>query len=414
MKPVKLIIAGAGDRGTVYASYASIHPHRAQVVGIAEPRKFYRERIAEEHEIPDANVFTDWKALAERKKFGDAAIIATQDAMHLEPAVAFANKGYHILLEKPMAPDEESCRKIAQAAIRNRIIFCVCHVLRYTAYTQKLKALIDSGAIGEIISLQRLEPLGYWHQAHSFVRGNWRNEAASSFMLLAKSCHDIDWIRYMIGKKCLAVSSFGSLKHFRKEEKPKNAGDRCLDCAYEPNCPYSAKKIYLGFLNRGIKGWPVNIIAPEVSEENILIALKDGPYGQCVYECNTDVVDHQVVNMEFEGGATASFTMTAFAKARKRETRIFGTRGEIYGNGTAIHLYDFLTDKTIVFDMTPSDSGIIEQHGGGDHGLMESFVSAVAQNDPSKILSGPEETLESHLIVFAAEKSRRERKVVTL
>lgn len=414
MDPVKLIIAGAGDRGTTYASYAATYPNRAQIVGVAEPRDFFRQRMAKDHHIPAENVFTDWKALAAKDKFADAVIIATQDAMHLEPAVAFANKGYHILLEKPMAPDEASCRKIVEAAIANEIIFAVCHVLRYTPYTQQLKQIIDSGAIGEIVSIQHLEPVGYWHQAHSFVRGNWRNEKESSFMLLAKSCHDLDWLRYMIGEKCRAVSSFGSLKHFRREEKPPDAGNRCLDCNYEPSCPYSAKKIYIGFLRRGIKGWPVNVVTPEVSEENVLAALKEGPYGRCVYECDNDVVDHQVVNMEFEGDKTASFTMTAFTKANDRKTRIFGTRGEIEGDGTKISLYDFLMEKTKVIDVAVSDSDTLELHGGGDYGVMNSFVSAVAHNDPSEILSGPEETLESHLIVFAAERSRRERRTVTL
>ncbi|MGD9381940.1 MAG: Gfo/Idh/MocA family oxidoreductase, partial [Candidatus Thorarchaeota archaeon] len=222
MKPVELVIVGAGDRGTVYASYASENPDLAKVVGVAEPRDFYRQRMVEKHDIPRENVFTDWKDLSKKERFADAVVIATQDSMHLGPAIAFANKGYHMLLEKPMAPDEESCKEIVKAALDNRILFAVAHVLRYTSYTRKLKEIIDSGAIGEVISLHRLEPVGYWHQAHSFVRGNWRREDESSFMLLAKSCHDIDWIRHIVGKRCRAISSFGSLVHFREENKPIN------------------------------------------------------------------------------------------------------------------------------------------------------------------------------------------------
>ncbi|MHA2233178.1 MAG: Gfo/Idh/MocA family protein [Candidatus Hodarchaeales archaeon] len=413
VEPVKVIIVGAGDRGTTYAAYASEFPDRAQIVGVAEPREVYRQKLASTHQIPAENVFTDWRGLVEKDKFADAAIIATPDALHMEPAVAFANQGYHILLEKPMAPDEKSCRKIVEAALANDIIFSVCHVLRYTPYTQKLKSLIKSGVIGEVVSLQHLEPVGYWHQAHSFVRGNWRNEAESSFMLLAKSCHDIDWIRYIIHEKCKAISSFGSLKHLKRTEKPVNAGNRCLTCDYEPHCPYSAKKIYLGFLKRGIKGWPVSVVTPDVSQRTILDALKEGPYGRCVYECDNDVVDHQVVNMEFEGGKTATFTMTAFTKASYRKTRIFGTRGEIYGDGSKIQLYDFLTDETEVIDVRSLETSNLSQHGGGDFGVIDSFICAVAQNDPQQILSGPKETLESHLIVFAAEKSRREGRIVT-
>jgi len=232
MKQVRLIIVGAGDRGTVYATYAKEHPERAKVVGVAEPRDFYRERMIKEYDIPEVNVFTDWKELAKEDKFADAVIIATQDHMHRDPVIKFAKKGYHILLEKPMATDEKGCKDITKAVQSKKIIFAVGHVLRYTRYTKKLKKILDSGRIGNIISLQRLEPVGYWHQAHSFVRGNWRKESDSSFMLLTKSCHDLDWILYIIGKKCKNVSSFGSLTHFKRENKPPNAGDNCLDCIF--------------------------------------------------------------------------------------------------------------------------------------------------------------------------------------
>jgi predicted dehydrogenase len=212
-------------------------------------------------------------------------IIATPDALHLEPAVAFAQRGYNMLLEKPLAPDPESCQRIANAALAHNIIFAVAHVMRYTNYTQQLKHLIISGVIGELVSIQHLERVGYWHYAHSFVRGNWRNEFESSCMLLAKSCHDVDWLRYMIGHPCVQVSSFGSLMHFRKEAKPKAAGEakHCLDCAFEPCCPYSAKKFYLHELFSQDKlGWPLNVITTDFTAEGVLEALRHGPYGRCV------------------------------------------------------------------------------------------------------------------------------------
>ncbi|MFX1415300.1 MAG: Gfo/Idh/MocA family protein [Promethearchaeota archaeon] len=411
--PIDLVIIGAGDRGTTYATYAATHPDRARVVGVAEPREFYRDRIAVEHEVPDENVFKDWRDLRGKEKFADAVIVATQDSMHVEPTVLFAKQGYHILLEKPMAPDVNGCREIIKAVLDNKILFSVGHVLRYTNYTRTLKGLVDSGAIGDVVSIQRLEPVGYWHQAHSFVRGNWRREDESSFMLLSKSCHDLDWIRYIVGRPCRAVSSFGSLTHFRSENRPENAGTRCVDCGFEPECPYSAIKIYNGFLESGNTGWPTRIVTPEPSRKSVLEALRDGPYGRCVYDCDNDVVDHQVVNMEFEGGITAAFTMTAFTEAGRRRTSIFGTRGEIYGNGSKIHVHDFLTDSTRVIDTETESPLDLEEHGGGDYWLMDAFVSAVAQNDPTLILSGPEETLESHLMVFAAEKSRLEKRVVS-
>ena len=412
MKPIALLIVGAGSRGTGYAEYALQHPDQARVVGVVEPREYYRNQLARQHNIPPENVFTDWHPAANRPRFADAVIIATPDALHADPAVAFANLGYHMLLEKPMAPTAAECRRIAAAVEANSILFAVFHVLRYTTYTQKVKEIVESGRLGEVVSIQHLEPVGYWHQAHSFVRGNWRNESESSFMLLAKSCHDLDWIRYVVGKRCMRVSSFGNLHHFRKEEKPQGAADRCLDCSVETDCPYSALKIYMGYLQRGELGWPVAMLTPDVTEEGVMNALRTGPYGRCVYACDNDVVDHQVVNMLFEDGETAAFTMTAFNHQRDRETRIFGTRGELYGNGQVIEVFDFLTDTTDRIDTWAGDGSILDGHGGGDYGLMRQFVAAVQQGDQSLIWSGLEETLESHLMVFAAEEARRQNRVV--
>jgi predicted dehydrogenase len=416
MKPVTYIIIGAGSRGTGYASYALQHPNQAEVVGVAEPRDPARLRLVTDHDIPPENIYTDWREVANRERFADAVVITTQDAMHLEPAIALAQKGYHILLEKPMAPNAADCQRIVEAVKASGVILGVGHVMLYTPYTQTLKKVLDDGAIGEIVSIQHLEPVGYWHQAHSFVRGNWRNEQESSFMLLAKSCHDLDWLRYIMGERCLSVSSFGVLKHFRKEEKPPEAGAalRCLECDYEPKCPYSAKKIYLGRLEQGRTGWPVGILTFDVTVEGVTEALRTGPYGRCVYECDNDVVDHQVVNMLFEGHKTASFTMTAFTEAGPRRTSIFGTRGEIYGDGYKIYLTDFLTDQKREIEIPAADASILGGHGGGDYGLMSAFITAVSKNDPSSLLSGPDETLESHLMVFAAEQARRENRVVHL
>jgi len=415
-KIVSAVVVGAGGRGMGYAQFALAHPDRLRITGVAEPREWNRQHMLDTHQIPAENVYTDWSDLASRPRFADAVIIATQDAMHVEPAVAFAKLGYAILLEKPMAPTEAECERIVRAVQENKNIFAVCHVMRYTQYTQALKSLLDSGAIGEIVSVQHLEPVGYWHQAHSFVRGNWRNTQESTFMLLAKSCHDLDWLRHIIGGPCQSVSSFGSLKHFKKSEKPAAAGAalRCLHCDYEPQCPYSAKKIYLGRLEQGHHGWPVNVLVPEPTVESVTQALEEGPYGRCVYECDNDVVDHQVVNMQFAGEKTAVFTMTAFNRAAHRKTHIFGTRGEIYGDGENIEIFDFLTDQTRVIDTNAGDSSILGGHGGGDYGLMDRFVQAVAENDPGRILSGAAESLETHKMVFAAERARLENTVENL
>jgi len=414
MKPAKIIIIGGGSRGSTYASYAKSHPECATVVGVAEPRASWRNNLVQEHGIPECHVALDWREFQDKPKCADAVVIATQDAMHVEPAVAFARMGYHILLEKPMAPDEEGCRQIVEAVQEAGVIFAVCHVLRYTAHTQKIKELISSGLIGEVINLQSLEPVGYWHQAHSFVRGNWRRSDESSSMLLAKCCHDLDWIRYIMGRRCTAIHSFGSLKHFRPEEKPANAADRCLDCPCEPQCPYSAQKIYLKRVAKGQTGWPLDVLTPDTSEAGITAALRSGPYGRCVYACDNDVVDNQVVNMQFEGGSTASLTMTAFTEADYRQVRIFGTRGELVSNGKAIRHFDFLTDTWNEIKTASGDSSILGGHGGGDYGLMQAFVEAVRHNDQSLVLSGATESLETHEMVFAAERARLEGIVATL
>ncbi len=412
MPPVTLIVIGAGSRGATYAGYAAQHPEQVRIVGVADPREFYRRQLASQHTIPPEHVFTDWREAAAQPKFADGVIIATPDQVHVEPAIAFAGLGYHLLLEKPMALNAADCRRIVDAVHANGVMVAVCHVLRYTAYTQQVKAIIASGRLGEIVSLQHLEPVGFWHQAHSFVRGNWRNEAESSSMLLAKSCHDLDWISYIMDRRCTQVSSFGSLKHFRRAEQPQGAADRCLECGVEATCPYSAPRIYLERVRRGETGWPVAILTPDVTVEGVTEALRTGPYGRCVYACDNDVVDHQVVAMQFEGGASATFTMMAFTRARPRETRIFGTRGELYGDGQTIQVYDFLTGQTETIDTQLSDGSILSGHGGGDEGLMRRFVAALGRNDPREILSGPDATLESHMMVFAAEQARCEQRVV--
>lgn len=411
-KVVTIAILGSGIRGRGYAAFAKEFPDRLKVVAVAEPNDYYRELVAKNYDIDSKNCFKSWEEFVTKPKMCDAVAICTQDSMHEAPAVACAELGYHILLEKPMAPTAGACQRIVAAVKKAGVMFAVCHVLRYTKYTMALRNIINSGEIGDIVSIQHLEPVGYWHQAHSFVRGAWRNEKESSFMLLAKSCHDIDWLRGIIGKKCLAVHSFGSLRHFRASEKPAGSADRCVNCPVriESNCPYSAVKIYLrDRLCKGHSYWPVNVLTPNPIAETVEKALQDGPYGRCVYSCDNDVVDNQIVNMSFEDGSTVSMTMTAFNFHGSRKTRIFGTKGEIDTDSTIITIKNFLSDTVKEINTeTLNDGGILSGHGGGDFGLMDNFVKAIAENDPSLILTGIDETLESHLMVFAAEKSRKE------
>ncbi|NRQ40631.1 Gfo/Idh/MocA family oxidoreductase [Nonomuraea sp. NN258] len=403
---VTLAVAGAGSRGTSYARHA-VESGRATVVAVADPLPGRRAGF------PGAEQYADWRELAALPRRADAVIIATQDRDHVEPAVRFAELGYHILLEKPMAVAEDDCRAIVAAADRSGSVFAVCHVLRYTPYTRTLKSLLDAGRIGEIVSVQHLEPVGWWHQAHSYVRGNWRRTDESTFMLLAKSCHDLDWLVHVTGRQVRRVSSFGGRKHFRPENRPDGAAERCLDCAVEAGCPYSAKRIYLPLAGR--EAWPLSVITDDVSEAGVLAALRTGPYGRCVYACDNDVVDHQVVNLEFDDGATASFTMTGFTPSAHRQTRIFGTHGSIEGDGDRLIVHDFVTREIETVDTRPTgDSTAGGGHGGGDAGLVRAFLDAVATGDRAPILSSPGESLHSHLIAWAAERSRLTGEVITL
>ncbi|KAM3921674.1 putative oxidoreductase YteT isoform 2-T2 [Leptodactylus fuscus] len=392
-----------------------------KIVGVADPLSPAKETIKMMHRIDEDKYFDDWREAAKLEKFADAVIIATPDKLHKDPAIAFAKKGYHILLEKPMAVTPEDCCEIVNACKENGVILAVGHVMRYHPVSRKVKELLDSGVIGDIVHIQHMEPVGYWHFAHSFVRGNWRNEEESTFSLLAKSCHDIDLICYWMGsQRCVKVSSFGTLSHFTKENKPKGASSRCLDCSVEEGCPYSAQKVYLNKANRLNFGWPVSVVCSNgvYDIESLTDALKTGPYGRCVYECDNDVASNQVVNMEFQGGQTAAFTMMAFTNAMgARRTTIYGTKGELQViGGGPIKVFDFVTNKetqhvakTVAF--MPMQ---LRAHGGADYYLINSFISAVSDNDPSLIISGPDDTLQSHLLVFQAEKSRRENRVVLI
>jgi predicted dehydrogenase len=411
MKRVSVAVVGCGNRGLeAYGRWLAAHPRRARVAALVEPRPERMQRALRLFpDVPAARQFGDWRQLVDAPRLADGVILATQDRLHAEPAVACLRKGYHLLLEKPMAPSEEECRRIVREALSSGSLFAVAHVLRYAPHFQTIRALIDQGAIGEVVTIQHAEDVGYWHQAHSFVRGNWAREGEASFMLLAKSCHDIDLLRYYTGSRCRRVHSFGSLTHFRPENQPAEAkgARRCPECPFEPRCPFSALKIYLrDRLERGALGWPLHVLTGDLTEEGVLRALREGPYGVCVYAAGNDVVDHQVVNLEYEGGTTASFTMSAFNEGGRKSV-VQGTRGLIRAEeGSGIRVLDFLADQWRQVPVPePSGPGVL--HSGGDASLLDAWVSAVRTGDPGGILSGPEESLETHLTTFAAERSRR-------
>jgi predicted dehydrogenase len=408
-RPPRIAVAGAGGRGSTYAALAA---ESAEIVAVAEPRAHHRGAFTERH--ASVAVYENWQDMLAAGRVADAVIIATQDADHVAAATAFAAAGYDILLEKPMATDEADCAAIVAAVQRAGVTMAVCHVLRYTPYTRALKSLLDSGRIGELVAVQHREPVGFWHFAHSFVRGNWRRTDESTFLLLSKSCHDLDWLSHVIGRPAARVSSFGSLTHFRPEAAPVGATDRCVTCPVEPSCAYSAPRIYrAGLAGDGPQRYFTGIVAPTMTSPDLETALREGPYGRCVYACDNDVVDHQVVNVEYEGGATASFTLSAFTPMESRHTALFGTQGEIRGDGRWLHVYDFHTQRTESINTMPNTT-TADPHDGGDQGLITAFVTALRQGDPTLILSGAPESLASHRIVFAAEQARLAGSVVEI
>lgn len=404
------ILCGAGNRGLEgYGRYALEHPERLRVVSVAEPISHRRELARERHALE--HIFEDWRELDRPgAPVADIAIVATPDRQHVEPAIALLRCGYHVLLEKPMALCESDCRKLVRTAEESNRILTVCHVLRYSPYFRALKDFLSSGKLGQIVTVRHLEPVNFWRFMHSFVRGNWSRSSESAPFILSKCCHDFDLLRYLIGRPCRRLSSFGSLIHFRPENRPPQATSRCLHCPLrEEGCPYSAPRYYLSELRRGNHDWPVNVLISDFREEALLEALETGPYGKCVYLGENNVVDHQVVSMEFEGGITATFTAAAFTDHRVRETEILGTLGSLRGDGLHLEFSEFESRRVTRWEV-PSKG----RHLGGDIAMMDSFLKAVAHDDSSLLDTGPIESLDSHLMAFAAEESRLSGRIVTL
>lgn len=411
-RKITAITLGAGSRGNVYGDYAVKYPAELDIVGVAEPIPLRNERYAQKHNIPAANRFTTWEHVFKRPKFADAIIITTPDDLHYGPAMQALALGYDLLLEKPIAQSWAQCNDILQQANRYKRIVAVCHVLRYAPYYRKVKEVIDSGALGSLISIQHLEPIEHVHMSHSYVRGNWRREADTNPIILAKSCHDLDILRWWVGKPCNYISSFGSLKWFKADNAPAGSTPRCTDgCAVEASCPYSALKIY-----QRNRTWLHHFDLPADKSQHeaaILKNLKEGPYGRCVYRCDNDVPDHQIVSMEFDDQITVNFSMEAFTSYAGRRTRIMGSMGDLVGDENELYIADFRTGEIVkwnVRDHASEASG----HGGGDWGLVRDWLRAVEQQDSGLLSSSLEASMESHQMGFLAEKSRRERTVEAL
>ncbi len=400
---VDAVMLGAGGRGFyAYGPYALEHPDELKFVAVAEPNVTRRERFAAAHGIPAARQFRGWEDLMARGPLAEAAFNMTQDQTHYDSTMAALQLGYHVLLEKPMATRVAHVAGLVQAAERADRLLQICHVLRYTPFFSTLHAVLDSGRLGDIITVEHRENVVYWHMAHSFVRGNWRNLSGSSPMILAKCCHDLDILFWNLGRRAERLHSFGSLVHYRPENAPSGATLRCTDgCPVADDCPWDARRIYLhGDGDR----WPASAISEDASLKARRHALETGPYGRCVYHCDNDVVDHQTVNMSFTGGASVVLFMHGHSYEESRTMRYDGTRATLrgkfdYRNGW-IEVHDHLTNRREDIEIPAAASG----HGGGDFGIVRSFIHAV-RGDGEPLTTG-RESLESHLMAFAAEQSR--------
>ncbi|ARC85498.1 hypothetical protein U732_1283 [Clostridium argentinense CDC 2741] len=408
MSKIRAGLIGAGQRGKdIYGNYALINPEHIEFVAVAEPNEIKRKEFSEKHNIKPEYQFESWEQLLEKDKFCDAVVIATPDRTHFEPAKLALKSGYHILLEKPMSSIPEEVMKLGMLAKENNKVFMICHVLRYTPFFNTIKKIIDSGEIGDIMSIQHNENIGYFHFGHSFVRGNWRNSNLSSSLMLQKSCHDMDILLWLVGSPCRKIASFGELSYFKKERKPEGAGDRCVECSIEDKCPYSAVKLYYNNVGR----WPTTAIVEIQTIDEVKKAVAKGPYGRCVYNCDNNVVDHQSTILEFENNITATFNLSAFTNQVNRTLKIMGTKGEIRAidskNEIEVQLFDTNERKVV------NPKQITGGHGGGDTGIMEDFISLILSNK-GKALTSANVSVQSHMMAFAAEESRLADKVVNM
>lgn len=409
-KPVEIAIIGAGQRGTDnFGRYILEHPHEAKVVAVAEPRADRREFFAKQHKLPPDRVFADWRDFVKRPKMCQAVINATIDHVHEKSSITLLEKGYDMLLEKPISTTSQKCVNVIKAANKYNKLVMIAHVLRYTDFFQRIKKIIDAGTLGQILTYEHKENISWWHMAHGFVRGNWRRKEDGSPMILQKCCHDMDIIYWLLGRRCIRLFSAGWLSFFKKENAPLGSTSRCIDgCKVEKECPWSAVKIYV---NNKTDGWPVNMATLDVSRRSRIEAMKKGPYGRCVFRCDNTVVDHQQSCMEFEEGITVNFTV-GFTDTDTRTLKISGSKAALRADmGKREIIINYYLNNSRELIKLPDVSG---GHSGGDPKLIRDFIIALRKDDKSMVLTSAETSLESHLMAFAHEESRITGKVVEM
>lgn len=409
MKKVKIALIGAGDRGmNCYAPYVLENPWKAEFTAVAEMNPEKRRIFAERFHIRKENCFSDFNDMLAAPKLADAVLICTSDRLHYAPALKAMEKGYHIMMEKPMSTTPEQCMTLWTAAQKYQKMFILCFVLRYTEFFGTIYKLIQDGRIGRVNSINHMENIPLIDQVHSFTRGIFRNEETACPIIISHCCHDLDIISWYAGSRCKKIASFGGLTYFNSKNAPKGVPERCLDgCPEADRCKYYAPNYYM---TEDI-GWPTSTIGTDMSFEGRLKALKEGPYGRCVYHCDNDVADNQTVIMEFENGVTANFSLQPFASENGRTMKIVGTKGEIQADmeKNTIRVFDLFTERREILKVQPSRY----KYGGGDHGIMEYFIHAVA-NEEQGGRTSMDSSIEAHMMAFAAEESRKKGVMVDM
>ena len=415
MKKLKLAVIGCGGRGLTYATLAGRMPDLYDVVAAADPNPARMERVRAASGNASFRAFTNDADILAQDKLADVMVIATQDSAHFAPAKAAMEKGYDILLEKPISTRPAEVLELSRLAERLGRRVLICHVLRYTPFYRKIREVVQSGAIGEIVTVNAVEATGPWHMAHSYVRGHWGVTETSSPMIIAKACHDMDILSWIIGRPCQSVSSFGALTHFTAGKAPAGSPARCTDgCPAGRQCPFNA----MHYAGRE-RAWLGYVFDKEASAttEQIREWLKISPWGRCVYHCDNTAVDHQIMNMKFEGDVTASFTMTAFDAGRCIE--IYGTKGFLTGRNERktenadIVMIEHHTYNRTKWDLNP-DAGGYAGHGGGDAVLMTELYAQMTRPDAAAMESSIQRSVQSHLMGFAAEESRTSGQTIHL
>jgi len=406
---MKIAVIGAGQRGMIYARYA-YEKRGAEIVAIVDINEEKRTIAAQEFHIPQDMLFDNTDDFYSKGKIADALILATMDRDHYKHVMPAIDLGYDILLEKPISPDIQECLKIQENAHKNNVKIVVCHVLRYTQFFSTIKQVIDSGELGRIITIQHAENIGNFHMAHSFVRGNWRNSHESSPIIMQKSCHDMDILLWLVDSNCEEISSFGNLSYFKEENAPKGSTARCMNCPLANQCRFDGRKAYLP-----IKGeWPATVLTEDQTEEGILKALREGPYGRCVFRCDNNVCDNQTTNILFKNGVTATFHLSGFTNKMHRTIKIMCENGDIYGDDSKDYIlvnhyspnakYEGETRKVFI----NNEEGF---HGGGDYRLTMDFMDAIEDRGVEP-RSSIDRSIESHLMAYAAEQARVNHTVI--